>query len=214
MWDFPMQPMRFVEATCLKCHHQVTDLIGSDNRNEAPKLVRGFNLIKENGCFGCHEIAGRKGGRQIGPDLRLEPTPPLDSLTPTERAKAESDPDNPPGTLRKVGPSLYRLSEKTNRDWAAKWLRAPRDFRPDTKMPHFYGLSNNHPDVLPENQKKFPDTEIWALTNFLFGTSDDYLKQVALRHKDDAATKAKDMLLLAELQGLTKLTGASKEGIG
>ena len=82
MWDFPMLPMRFVESSCLKCHHQVTDLIGSDNRNEAPKLLRGFNLIKENGCFGCHEIAGRKGGRQIGPDLRLEPTPPLDSLTP------------------------------------------------------------------------------------------------------------------------------------
>ena len=81
-WDFPMNPMRFVESSCLKCHHQVTDLIGSDNRNEAPKLVRGFNLIKENGCFGCHEIAGRKGGRQIGPDLRLEPTPPLESLTP------------------------------------------------------------------------------------------------------------------------------------
>ena len=67
-------PKRFVESSCLKCHHQVTDLISSDNRNEAPKLLRGYNLIKENGCFGCHEIAGRKGGRQIGPDLRLEPT--------------------------------------------------------------------------------------------------------------------------------------------
>ena len=51
-----------------------------------------------------------------------------------------------------------------------KWLRSPTSFRPDTKMPHFYGLSNNHPEVLPENrQKKFPDTEIWALANFLFG---------------------------------------------
>ena len=39
---------------------------------------RGFNLVKENGCFGCHEIAGSKSGRAIGPDLRLEPTPPLD----------------------------------------------------------------------------------------------------------------------------------------
>jgi cytochrome c2 len=211
MWDFPMHPMRFVESSCLKCHHQVTDLIGSDNRNEAPKLVRGFNLIKENGCFGCHEIAGRKAGRQVGPDLRLEPTPPLEDLTASERAKIEADPDNAPGNLRKVGPSLYRLSEKTNREWTIKWLRSPRGFRPDTKMPHFYGLSNNHPDVLPDAQKKFPDTEIWAIAHYLFGASDSYLKEVAARHKDDAAVREKDQERLAELQGWGKLTDAQKK---
>jgi cbb3-type cytochrome oxidase cytochrome c subunit len=211
MWDFPMQPTRFVESSCLKCHHQVTDLIGSDNRNEAPKLVRGFNLIKENGCFGCHEIAGRKGGRQIGPDLRLEPNPPLESLTPSDRAKIEADVDNPPGNMRKVGPSLYRLKEKTNPEWVAKWLRAPRGFRPDTKMPHFYGVSNNHPDVLPENQKQFPDTEIWAITHFLFEASEGYLKEIASRHKDDAATREKDQAALAMLQGLGRLTDQQKK---
>src|SRR5206468_563434 len=47
MWDFPMLPKRFIESSCIKCHHQVTDLIGSDNRNEAPKLLRGYNLLKE-----------------------------------------------------------------------------------------------------------------------------------------------------------------------
>ncbi len=189
-WDFPMYPVRFVESSCLKCHHQVTDLIGSDNRNEAPKLVRGYNLIKENGCFGCHEIAGRKGGRQIGPDLRLEPTPPLESLTPNERAKIEADPDTSPGNLRKVGPSLYRLSEKTNREFVAKWIRSPRDYRPDTKMPHFYGLSNNDPGVHPEwtdAQKKFPDTEIRAITHYLFEASNGYLKDIAARHELMAA---------------------------
>ena len=207
MWDFPMQPMRFVESTCLKCHHQVTDLISSENRNEAPKLVRGFNLIKENGCFGCHEIAGRKAGRQIGPDLRLEPTPPLDNLTPNERLKIEADVDNAPGNLRKVGPSLYRLSEKTNREWAARWLRSPRSFRPDTKMPHFYGLANNHEEVLKKSgQEKFPATEIWALTHFLFGASDGYLKDAAAQHKDGPAAQTKDMVRLAELQNYGKLS--------
>ena len=48
--------------------------------------------------------------------------------------------DNPPGDYRKVGPSLFRVAEKTNPEWTLKWLRAPREFRPDTKMPHFYGL--------------------------------------------------------------------------
>ena len=51
----------------------------------------------------------------------------------------------------------------------------PRNFRPHTKMPHFYGLSNNHPDVLPEAQKDFPDAEIHAITHYLFQESRDYL---------------------------------------
>ncbi len=126
MWDFPMLPQRFIESSCIKCHHEVTDLISSDNRVEAPKLLRGYNLIKENGCFGCHEIAGTKGGRPIGPDLRLEPYPPLEDLTPSERTKIESDPENRPGNLRKVGPSLFRIKEKTNPQWTVKWIRAAR----------------------------------------------------------------------------------------
>ena len=143
MWDFPMLPMRFIESSCVKCHHEITDLISSDNRVEAPKLLRGYALIKENGCFGCHEISGWKSGQRVGPDLRLEPTPPLEDLTPLEKARAESDPDNRPGNLRKVGPALIRVSEKVDKAWVEKWLRAPTAFRPDTKMPHYYGLSNN-----------------------------------------------------------------------
>ena len=113
MWDFPMLPMRFVESSCMKCHHEVTDLISSDNRIEAPKLLRGYSLIKENGCFGCHEISGWKSGIRVGPDLRLEPNPPLEDLLPIERNRAENDTDNRPGNLRKVGPALTRVSEKT-----------------------------------------------------------------------------------------------------
>src|SRR5262249_31303365 len=145
------------------------------SKNEAPKLLRGYNLLKDNGCFGCHEISGTKSGRQVGPDLRLEPTPPLDALSPAEKVKALADPLNPPGTLRKVGPSLRRLAEKTHDEWVRKWVRAPRDFRPDTKMPHFYGLGNNHPDVLPEGQKGFPDAEVHAVAHYLLHASRDYL---------------------------------------
>src|ERR1044071_9105965 len=112
-----MLPHRFTESSCLKCHHEVTDLIGSNNRIEAPKLLRGYNLVKEFGCFGCHEIHGTKGGRTVGPDLRLEPSPALEYLTAAEQEKARSDPANPPGGMRKVGPSLRRLAEKTNERW-------------------------------------------------------------------------------------------------
>jgi mono/diheme cytochrome c family protein len=201
-WDFPMLPQRFIESSCLKCHYEVTDLMkeagkveyrmvpdekGTLVRKEVPgpgaKVLRGYNLIRENGCFGCHEISGLKTikgdvtqPRRIGPDMRLEPNPPLDALTPQERAQATADPSNPPGTLRKIGPNLYRLSEKTNTEFVKKWLKAPREFRPDTKMPHYYGLSNNRPEVLPPEQKAFPDAEIDGIAYYLFSESKKYLQ--------------------------------------
>jgi cbb3-type cytochrome oxidase cytochrome c subunit/exonuclease VII large subunit len=173
-WDFPMLSSRFTESSCLKCHHEVTDLIRYGSKAEAPKLLRGYELVREYGCFGCHEIAGIKSGREVGPDLRLEPQPALAYLTPAEQDKAKADPLNPPGTYRKVGPSLRRLAEKTNQDWVRKWIYAPRSFRPDTKMPHFYGLSNNSPDVLHQaapEQERFPDTEIAGIAYYLLAES-------------------------------------------
>ncbi len=170
-WELPMLSSRFVESSCLKCHYEVTDLIRHGSKEEAPKLLRGFNLVRENGCFGCHEIAGTKGSRDIGPDLRLEPTPPLDWLTPSEQNSAKADPTNPPGTYRKVGPSLRRIVEKTNEEWARRWIQSPRGFRPDTKMPHFYNLSNDSRDVLPVDQKDFPAAEIHSIAHYLFTES-------------------------------------------
>jgi mono/diheme cytochrome c family protein len=174
-WEYPMLSRRFVESSCLKCHHQVTDLISYGSREEAPKLIRGFNLVRENGCFGCHEISSLKSGKLVGPDIRLEPSPALEWLSPSEQDKARSDPLNPPGTYRKVGPSLRRLAEKTNEEWTRKWILSPRGFREDTKMPHFYGLSNNNEEALPPDQKKFPDTEIHSIAYYLLAESKGHL---------------------------------------
>ena len=178
-WDFPMLSKRFVESTCVKCHHQMTDLIRQGAKEEAPKLLRGYNLVKENGCFGCHEISGMKAGRPIGPDLRLEATPPLEFLSAADQERAQSDPANPPGTMRKVGPSLRRLAEKTNEEWTRKWVQSPRSFRPDTKMPHFFGLSTNDVKVLEKtapDQATFPATEIHGIAHYLLVESKGNLK--------------------------------------
>ncbi len=74
-WIFPMYPKRFAESSCLKCHHDVAELGMTDRFGQppAPKLTHGFNLVREYGCFGCHEINGYEGGQRIGPDMRLEP---------------------------------------------------------------------------------------------------------------------------------------------
>ncbi|MGF1579021.1 MAG: hypothetical protein ACFCD0_06625 [Gemmataceae bacterium] len=213
-WDFPMLPKRFIEASCVKCHHEMTDLITVDNRNEAPKLLHGYNTVKQVGCYGCHDINGWKEGRRIGPDLRLEPSVPYEELSKAEKEKIDSDPNNNPGKLRKVGPSLYRLAEKTSDEWTAKWLRSPRSFRPDTKMPHFYGLSNNDASYLPEDQKEFPDTEIRAITYYLFRESEKHLESIGELqevYKKDAGQRIADESLVARLAPKKRLAREEKE---
>jgi mono/diheme cytochrome c family protein len=193
LWDYPMIPQRFAESACLKCHHQVTDLIRTDGRQEAPKLLKGYRLVRDLGCFGCHEISGFKGGRSIGPDLRLEPFPPLDELPAADRARALADPNDPPGKLQKVGPGLRRIADKTTEDWTSRWIRSPRSFRPDTRMPHFFGLTNNTPhrlsdhqegeSQLAEDQKGLPDAEIRSITFYLFEASKAYLAGTRAAHE-------------------------------
>jgi cytochrome c2 len=75
-WILPMYSKRFTESSCLKCHHQVTELASSPKRAEppAPKLTKGYQLILDYGCYGCHEINGFDGPtKRVGPDLRNEP---------------------------------------------------------------------------------------------------------------------------------------------
>ncbi len=211
-WDFPMLPKRFVEASCLKCHHQVTDLVSDGNRHEAPKLLRGYNLIRENGCFGCHEIPGQKDGKPIGPDLRLEPYPALEQLPAGDRERILADKDTPPGNLRKVGPSLFRVREKTNEEWVGRWIKSPRSFRPDTRMPHFYGLSNNNKEALEgTGQEKFPDAEVAGITYYLFAESQKYLEDVAALQKDKVEGSKKDQAdiddLLAQMANRALMAG-------
>ena len=161
-WEFPMQPRRLRESTCLKCHHQVVDLgINPDHGPTAPKLYKGWQLVRTFGCFGCHEISGFDGINPIGPDLRLEPA------TAELKAALEADPNQFPGKMRKVGPSLAHVALKTNSDWLARWIRKPSDFRPTTRMPQFFDLSNQ--DDL--HGKQFGPAEIAAVTHFLLETS-------------------------------------------
>src|SRR5262249_42605974 len=141
------------------------------NKEEAPKLLKGYNLVRELGCFGCHEIQGAKGGRAVGPDMRLEPGPALEWLSAADQEKMKADTANPPGTMRKVGPSLRRIAEKTDEKWARQWILDPRGFREDTRIPPFYHLSTNSKDALPADQKSFPATEIHSLAYYLFTES-------------------------------------------
>lgn len=222
-WIFPMYPNRFAESLCLKCHHDVVELQPSARFPDppAPKLVEGFNLIKDVGCFGCHEINGYDGpNRRIGPDLRAEPNyaPAAQALVATgglneqqqEWAKeiiaepeqaaprhslmqslndAEELPGDPlvtrrlvnvladvetPGRLRKVGPSLRHVASKLDFNFLYSWIREPKDFRPSTKMPQFFGLWDALDPHSLDISKKFEPAEIRGMTEYLLSGSQPF----------------------------------------
>ncbi len=168
-WPWQMSKSRFVESGCVKCHPHVVELESSKYGETAPKLLKGYNIVRQYGCFGCHEITGWKPGtgRLIGPDLRLEPQ------TEGERKKASADPLNPPGRLRKVGPSLRHLAEKVQPDWAYRWINLPKGFRPGTRMPQFYGLTNNNGKLAGSDTADVAKSsvELHAIVHYLYSNS-------------------------------------------
>ncbi|MEZ6066116.1 MAG: c-type cytochrome [Planctomycetaceae bacterium] len=136
-WEQPMLPSMFTEASCLKCHHNVVELGQNVNfGSSAPKLVEGYELIKEYGCYGCHPINGYDGTKPIGPDLRLEPQSEAEALA------IAADPNQLPGRERKVGPSLAHVGQKVADNFISYWTEEPQRFRPDTRMPQFFHLTN------------------------------------------------------------------------
>jgi cytochrome c551/c552 len=157
-WEYPMQPDRFIESSCVKCHHSMVELgINEQYGATAPKVFEGYEIVKEYGCFGCHEINGYDGARPIGPDLRLEPQ------TQEELAKYEADPNQIAGRERKVGPSLRHIAAKTTPEFVAYWTELPQRFRPDTKMPQFFHLSNQQ----DEQAERFQPVQLAAIAAFL-----------------------------------------------
>lgn len=69
---------------------------------------------------------------------------------------------------RKAGPDLSRLNEKVNKEWVGKWIKDPRSFRHNTRMPSFFNQTNNSdPESINRN-----DTEIAAIVEYLFQDGD------------------------------------------
>lgn len=165
-WEYPMQPARFVESTCIKCHHDVTEL-GVNPRfgATAPKVVKGDQLLQKYGCYGCHEIHGYDAGVAIGPDRRVEPQ------TKEDAERIAADPTQRAGKLRKVGPSLRHIASKTNQDWIQYWTEIPGRYRPTTKMPQFFSLTDHLSATDADQTKKFEAAELEGIARVLLQTS-------------------------------------------
>ena len=66
-WDWPMRAAQHVEANCVRCHTQVSDI-----REYAPVLNEGRTLFATIGCANCHQMdsIAPEQKRQVGTDLR------------------------------------------------------------------------------------------------------------------------------------------------
>ncbi|MBC8346117.1 MAG: c-type cytochrome [Candidatus Marinimicrobia bacterium] len=63
-WETPMLPLKYVEASCLKCHASSIPI------KDSPNLALGMTIVEKGGCFGCHQIDGFENVPKPGPGLR------------------------------------------------------------------------------------------------------------------------------------------------
>lgn len=70
----------------------------------------------------------------------------------------------------KPGPGLKKIASKTTKEFVYNWISAPREFRHDTWMPHFFNQINTR-DTSSINRS---NQEIHAIVEYLFDQSDSY----------------------------------------
>jgi cytochrome c2 len=77
--------------------------------------------------------------------------------------------------LRKPGPSLDGIAEKTTPEWAFRWIANPPRFRPTTRMPSFFYQRNMVGPAVPPAERaqnvKYQDAEIHSIVTYLFAKS-------------------------------------------
>ena len=69
---------------------------------------------------------------------------------------------------RKIGPDLRNLDKKLTKEWTGKWIRDPQSFRHNTKMPAFFGQTNNSDSASVRRN----ETEIATIVEYLFPNGD------------------------------------------
>ena len=102
----------------------------------APVLAKGRLLFSQLGCVNCHAVDS------LGSTLRNQPGMP---------------------DVRQVGPSLAHVREKLSEDMVASWTWAPKAFRPNTRMPHFFMTQNNSSPLVIRRTR----AEVAAIAHYL-----------------------------------------------
>jgi mono/diheme cytochrome c family protein len=134
--------------------------------NETPMYPRHYY---EAGCLKCH--AG-----QIGVDKGDDITKATQTMEIVGCYACHKINNWRFTDLRKPGPDLTGIAEKTTEQWAFRWISEPRNFRSTTRMPSFFYQRNMvDPAIVPEPERsqniKYQDAEIHAIVSYLFDKS-------------------------------------------
>jgi cytochrome c2 len=76
-----------------------------------------------------------------------------------------------PGQYRKAGPSLRFVGKKLDPTFMYDWIREPKNFRPSTKMPQFFGLWDHLRGAEIETAKRMERVEIVSMVFYLLNQS-------------------------------------------
>ena len=113
----------------------------------------------EASCFKCHSnTSDLAGGEKINLGLTL--------IDQAGCNGCHHNADWP--TLAKSGPNLKRINEKLTEDWVAKWVKNPRHFRYNTRMPSIFEQPNQESEEVTE----YNNVEIAGITKYLFEGKD------------------------------------------
>ena len=145
--------------------------------------------------------------RQVQPGTDGKPKSTLSSATIAMAGMLGAD-DETPGKYPKVGPSLRYTAAKNDLNFLYSWIKNPKNFRPTTKMPQFFGLHKHLVDVekLDDNGKvvldehghpvmtksagkvdaeRFEPIEVTAISKYLLGESQPFQYVEAKSTTDD-----------------------------
>lgn len=179
-WDWPQHSPELVESSCLKCHK-----VGMLRSPKAPYADARIGKPDPNApvMFAWKDNALEFNGTERDNPTRMfipeEPAPYR-----ARRLEAGLDDFEVFGcygchkidtskypwvqNLRpKVGPPLDEIATKAPKEWARKWVRNPKDFRADTRMPRFWGLANNAQHwehIFADGNRHEVDGEAWNAT--------------------------------------------------
>lgn len=101
----------------------VAYLMAKSERPEMPALpgrgdaARGERLVKTVGCMGCHAIERDELSQEV--------------IAARDRREVA----DPIAFERRFGPDLSRIGDKARPEWVYQWVRNPRAYNPDTRMP-------------------------------------------------------------------------------
>lgn len=125
----------------------------------------------ESGCAKCHQqitdittFEGNRHGERINLGQQLfRETGCINCHNVDQMAGA-----------RRVGPNLQHVADKLEPGFVQQWVWFPQEFRPSTRMPHFF-LQENSDSTSENDFDPHPvlrtETEVAAITHYLFAVS-------------------------------------------